>query len=64
MFESPLAYVIIDSKGHYIVEEYVDKVINKYPPNQPWQVSLYFSLFYASSPAFMRLTRSSFDSTQ
>ncbi|KXN84982.1 hypothetical protein AN958_11827 [Leucoagaricus sp. SymC.cos] len=24
-------------KGHYIVEEYVDKVINKYPPNQPWQ---------------------------
>ncbi|KAJ3568549.1 hypothetical protein NP233_g5640 [Leucocoprinus birnbaumii] len=24
-------------KGHYIVEEYVDKVINKHPPNQPWQ---------------------------
>lgn len=27
-----------DRKGHYIVEEYVDKLINKHPPNQPWQV--------------------------
>jgi len=35
MFESVLAYVVIDSKGHYIVEEYVNKVVNKYPPNQP-----------------------------
>ncbi|KAF7784948.1 hypothetical protein Agabi119p4_1113 [Agaricus bisporus var. burnettii] len=24
-------------KGHYIVEEYVDKVFNKHPPNHPWQ---------------------------
>ncbi|KAF9446501.1 hypothetical protein P691DRAFT_183335 [Macrolepiota fuliginosa MF-IS2] len=24
-------------KGHYVVEEYADKVINKHPPNQPWQ---------------------------
>jgi len=44
MFESVLAYVVIDSKGHYIVEEYVNKVVNKYPPNQPWQVSLYLHL--------------------
>ena len=44
MFESVLAHVVIDRKGHHIVEEYVDKVINKYPPNQPWQVSLYLHL--------------------
>ncbi|KAF9476941.1 hypothetical protein BDN70DRAFT_934643 [Pholiota conissans] len=24
-------------KGHYIVADYVDKVINKYSPNYPWQ---------------------------
>ncbi|KAF4612120.1 hypothetical protein D9613_004388 [Agrocybe pediades] len=24
-------------KGHYIVSEYVDKVVNKYSPNYPWQ---------------------------
>ncbi|KAF5352793.1 hypothetical protein D9756_006207 [Leucocoprinus leucothites] len=34
---STLANVDVHRKGHYIVEEYVDKVINKYPPNQPWQ---------------------------
>lgn len=31
-------------KGHYIVEEYVDKVLNKHPPNHPWQASKYFIL--------------------
>ena len=25
-------------KGHYIVAEYVDKVVNKYRPTYPWQV--------------------------
>ena len=27
-------------KGHYIVSEYVDKVINKHCPTFPWQVSV------------------------
>lgn len=29
----------LSRKGHYIVADYVDKVINKYSPTYPWQVS-------------------------
>jgi hypothetical protein len=35
------------SKGHYIVSEYVDKVLNKHCPTYPWEVSpSLFTIFH------------------
>lgn len=31
-------YMNANRKGHYIVAEYVDKIVNKHSPTYPWQV--------------------------
>ena len=38
------AHIARCRKGHYIVAEYADKVVNRVNPNYPWQVRYSFAL--------------------